>query len=48
MSPNVSKTAAFQTIEVYTTSQKNPRQKYHFIFEIEADIVGGLTDFGDA
>ena len=40
MSPNVSKTVAFQTRELYTTSQKNPRQKYHFIFEIEAEIVG--------
>ena len=48
MSPNVSKTVAFQTRELYTTSQKNPRQKYHFIFEIEADIVGSLTDFWGA
>ena len=47
MSPNVSKTVAFQTIDVYTTSQKNPRQKYHFIFDIEPEIVGEMSDFGD-
>ena len=45
--PDVSKTVVFQTREVYTTSQKNPRQKYHFIFEIEAEIVGEMSDFGD-
>ena len=36
---NVSKTTAFQTRELYTTSQKPPSQTYYFIFEIEADII---------